>query len=295
MRWLALAALCVITGTAYAASDERGLIWTEQFQGSYDTLGLFTRFDSTFGYQFNKYLAVDAGLPVYFVRPAAGAIDPAAGVPVPQNGLGNAHASVRLHFAKNSFAYSPTLTATAPTGDESKGLSTGRASWDWSNRFEYDFDRITPYVAAGVANAISDTAFFTRPYTTHGLVGHLEGGAEFRLTKHVAAIGSVYTLQPSGEQTVFSRVLPPGQTKQSNGNGNARGRGKKQGVFELAPRTVGPAEIARDRGASAGLTITPAPPIEFEIAFSHSTTYALNTVSFGIGFNLSRLLRTGRL
>jgi hypothetical protein len=227
---------------------------------------------------------------VYFVKPSASALDPAT--PTPQNGIGNVHLALHLSFERGPVTFSPSVTGTAPTGDPNKGLSTGHATWDASNRLELSAGRLTPYAELGLANTISDTAFFTRPFTSFGLVGHFEGGTEVRLTRRLGLVASAYAIAPSGTQTIVSRVLPPGLSKApGQQNNGGRGRGRKQGVFELAPRTVGPAEIARDRGFSAGITVAPAPNVDFAISYSHSVTYALDTISFGIGLNPGALVR----
>jgi hypothetical protein len=73
--------------------------------------------------------------------------------------------------------------------------------------------------------------------------------------------------------------------------GASRGRGQKQGVFETQQVTVGPAEIARDRGASAWIMLSPTPTVDFHIGYSRSATYALDTVFFGVGFNIGSIIK----
>ncbi len=46
----------------------KGLIWYEGITGSSSSLGTVTRLDSTLGYHFNHYFAVDFGVPVLFVH-----------------------------------------------------------------------------------------------------------------------------------------------------------------------------------------------------------------------------------
>jgi hypothetical protein len=46
----------------------------------------------------------------------------------------------------------------------------------------------------------------------------------------------------------------------------------------------------RDNGFNAALDFNPAPAVDFEVAYSHSVHYQLDTFSFGVGVNLSRLV-----
>src|SRR5437773_615429 len=77
----------------------------------------------------------------------------------------------------DALSYSSTLELTAPTGDKARGFTTGRATADWTNRFSHKMDSFTPFGSAGLANTVSDTKFFVRPFTSLGMVVHFEGGA----------------------------------------------------------------------------------------------------------------------
>src|SRR4029453_14505073 len=141
-----------------------------RFLGSSNTLGNFFRLDTTLGYSFNKYFSIDGGLPIFFVRPSetTGALAGARST----NGIGNAYIELRFALANPLVNYSSVVTGTAPTGDKNNGLSTGRATINWTNRFERPFSRLIPFGAIGLANTVSDTPLFIRPYTTLGFVTH---------------------------------------------------------------------------------------------------------------------------
>src|SRR5260370_30884148 len=93
-----------------------------------------------------------------------------------------------------------------PRGSKTKGLSTGRATVDWDNRFEHSFSHFTPFFEGGLANTVPDSAFFTRPYTSLGGVSHLEQGANFHLLRRVSVGGSAYQVVPFGHQKGISRL-----------------------------------------------------------------------------------------
>src|SRR5207302_8463136 len=107
-------------------------------------------------------------------------------------GVGNAYGQFGLTLATPVVDYQGTITVTAPTGDEALGLSTGHVTIDWSNYFERTFSRLTPFGNIGFANAVSDTAFFIRPYETFGSIAHWQGGARFRVAGPVSPAGAVY-------------------------------------------------------------------------------------------------------
>lgn len=278
---------------ACAQEDGRGFTFRTSINGTANDLGVILRLDPTLGYRLNRYATVEAGLPFYFVRAsdAGGALSPAEGA-----GLGNAHLGLNLNFEHPAITYRPSITITAPTGDEERGLSTGYVTWDWNNLFQRTFGRVTPYGSAGVSNTVSDSPFFVRPFTSKGLAAHFEGGALVSVTNVVGFGASAYAIAPSGDQTVVSRVVkkeqmatePPDTTTPTMpGQSETKGRGRaKQGVFETVTETEGPAEILRDRGASLWVSIAPNRHVDFHLGYSRSVTYALNTVFFGVSFGL---------
>jgi hypothetical protein len=203
-----------------AADDEsRGMIFYGRFLGSSNTLGNFLRLDTTLGYSFNKYFSIDGGLPVFFVRPS-GMTTALAGAKS-TNGIGNAYLELRFALANPLVNYSSVVTGSAPTGDKNTGLSTGRATIDFTNRFHRSFSRLTPFGAIGLANTVSDTPLFIRPYTTLGFVTHFEAGGTYRATRFLDAGAAAYAIEPAGRQTVVSELLtktpaapaPPGRSE----------------------------------------------------------------------------------
>src|SRR5712691_4719479 len=273
-------------GQLAAADHDRGVIFYERFLGSTNTLRNVFRLDTTLGYSFNKHFSMDGGLPVFFVRPSGAATGLAGGGQT--NGIGNAYLELRFAVPNQAVNYSCTLTGTAPTGDKSSGLSTGRATVDWTNHFDRSFSRLTPFGAAGFANTVSDTPLFVRPYTTLGFVTHVEGGATYRLARFLDAGAGAYAIEPAGQQTVVSELVsrPTGaSTSSSKNNGsknNGNGRAGYQGVFETTAVTVGSADLVRDNGFSIWGNLHPTKVLALQAGYTRSMHYALDTVSFGI-------------
>lgn len=279
----------VLLWAGAAFGQEKGFYFYQRADSMRNELAWITRLDTTAGYNFNRYLAFETGVPVYFVRPR-GTI---AGAPAVEraNGLGNVRATARLTVSTPALDYLGAVTVTAPSGDEDKGLSTGKVTYDWNNHFERSLGRITPFGAVGVANTISDTPFFVRPFSSQGLVTRWEGGARFRLAQRLSAGGLLYAIQPSGEQTVISRVVRGSPA----GRAPPAGRGTGRRVFEQAQRTVGPAEIVRERGGAVWLSVGPLGVVDFQVGYSRSASYRLDSLFVGAGVNVGSLIRQRRL
>lgn len=270
---------------ACASGQERGLYLYHRLDATRNELGWIARLDAAAGYNFNRHLALDVGLPLYIIRPSGTAGGPAL---ERATGFGNLHVTGRLTISTALLSYFGAVTVTAPTGEEDKGLSTGKVTWDWNNHFERSFGRITPFGAVGLANTVSDTPLFVRPFISQGRITRLEGGARCSLARRLSAGVLLYTIQPSGEQTVISRVIRGNLTR---GPGLLPGRRRGRGVFEFASTTVGPPEIVRDRGGSLWVSVGPLGVLDFHAGYGRSTTYALDTVFFGVGVNVGSLIQ----
>jgi hypothetical protein len=99
---------------------------------------------------------------------------------------------------------------------------------------------------------------------------------------------SIYGIEPHGQQTVVSRLLPLVNTTPSATKSNGNGR-----VFQTASVTTGPADIARDHGFSTWLQFSPTPVLDFYGGYTRSIRYALDTVFVGIGVNVGKAIRQG--
>ncbi len=284
----------MIAGTAAAQStnspvdESKGWTFYEDFLGSSNTLGQVTKLDSSLGYNFNRYFGVDAGLPVYFVHTSSSTTSTTSSTGSRTNsGLGNLYADLRFTFDNPVVNFASTLRGSAPTGDTSIGLSTGRATYDWNNHFDHGFGRLTPYLDLGIANTVSDTNFFARPFTSLGTVGHFDLGAQWRFFPFLSFDALVYDIAPTGQQKIFSKFL-----KQSSaGPAVAAGHGR---VFQNAPETIGGSNLAQDNGFSAGFDVTPSPYFDLGIGYTRSVHFALNTLYFDVGVNVGSLIKRAR-
>ncbi len=272
---------------ASSNDDERGFASYIQFGGSSNSSGRVFKLDTSIGYNFSSHVGFDVGLPVYFVS----ASSTATGTSSSNQGMGNPYLDFRLTFRNPVLSYRSMVTGYFPVADIKSGFSTGRMTGDWTNHFEHSFSRLTPFADVGIGNTILDSRFFDRPFTSLGFNAHFEGGASLALSRYVYVGASGYAIVPSGQQRIYSRML-----RMSSGTGTGTGTGMGTGmgrgrVFETATETVGTADIARDHGASAWIGASPNAYLDFELGYTRSVQYDLNTVSFSVGVNVGRLVR----
>jgi hypothetical protein len=279
-KWICALVLllpAVLHGAA-AGDEARGWSFAQRFQGSTNSAGVLLKSNSTLFYTFNQHIEVYGGVPVYFARQSAGAT---AASPSFMNGIGNVFAGLTLSAESAMLNFTSDLIATAPTGDRDRGFSTGHATVDWTNTLSRNFERITPFGSVGLANTVSDTAFFVRPFSSNGAIAHFETGALVAVMPRTSIGGSAYAVRATGEQQIVSKVIP------RSGRPSTVGRQAK-GVFETQTDVTGSAAIANDHGFSTWLTLRPSATSDIQIGYSRSVSYQLDSLFFGIGFRVGR-------
>lgn len=248
--------------------------WNESFEGSTGSSGQEMVLNSSAAYHFGRY-SVGTGIPVYFNRSifTNGATMSA--------GIGDVFVALGASWNVPLFNYNEAVTATVPTGDPNKGFSTGHVTFDWNNRIDQSFGFLTPFVDGGIANTITDTPFFHRPFTSYGYLAHFEAGADVNLPHSLNWLLSAYEIAPWGTQTIISRDVVTGAT----GSGGQNGR-----VYEVNHLTTGPAFINHDEGFTAGLTFSPKPYLSLSVGYTRSLAFAFDSFSWRLGLNMSRLI-----
>jgi len=278
------------TGTLYGQADTGRWAVYQRFQGSSNGSGQILKLDTGVAYDLTPRVSLSAGVPYFFVRNG--------GDRAFHDGIGNAYFNVGLSLPDHRVRYYTSLQVSAPTGNEEGGFSTGDVTVDWMNTFSVPTERFVPFFSAGLANTVSDTSFFTRPFTSVGMVGHLQGGTLWWPGRR-ASIGALgYAVVPSGEQTVVSRVaVAPAETPsetQEAGTAQAPGPGgnpfgpRPNGTnASTRPKRVfetGDADLARDHGFSGWFTVYPTVNTDIYVGYSRSVRYDLDSVFLGIGW-----------
>ena len=261
---------------------ETGFTSYVEFGGSANSLGQVYELDSSVGYSFTPHFGLDFGIPVYFVNASSSTGSTSS------SGVGNPSVDLRWKYPHSSINYATVVTGSAPLGDKTLGLSTGHATFDWTNHVDHAFNLVVPFVEAGFSNTTSDSRLFVRPYTTFGLNAHFRGGMEVDVWKLISVGAAGYDIAPFGTQTVFSRVVGGS----SSPVGPATGPGSGHGAgFNVGHQTTGTSSIAADEGFSTWLDASLNKYTDAEVAYTRSLQFNLNSVSFSIGLNVGRLLR----
>ncbi|HKD81903.1 MAG TPA: hypothetical protein VKH81_19570 [Candidatus Angelobacter sp.] len=283
---LLLASLTALGQTSSTPEFQKGFTGSEAFQGSLNNDSKIFKFDTNAGYDFNSHFGIFAGMPFYFantqtVTTQVNGTTTTTVQDVTNNGLGNAYFGLALRAPNQTLDYSSTITMAAPTGSTSKGFSSGRANADWTNRFEHSFNRLTPFFEGGLANSVPDSTLFTRPFTSLGLITHLEEGGEFEVIKHFSVGGSGYEIVPFGNQKIFSKIIGKGQS----------GSGKGKNTFDQSAEASG-SGLTRENGFNTWIAFDPTPLWRVELGFTRSATFDLNSVAFNVRMNLGKMARS---
>ncbi len=256
-----------------AAQDDTGFTSYVEFGGTTNSLGQVYELNSSIGYTFTQHFGMDLGVPVYFVHASSSTTGSTSA-----SGVGNPSVDLRWKYLHPSVNFASVVAGSAPLGDSKLGLSTGRATFDWTNRVDRTFSQVMPFLEAGFSNTTSDSRLFLRPYTTLGLNTHFRGGAAVDVWKFISVGAAGYDILPFGNQTVFSRV------NGASGNGATHGQN-----FQSSQQTTGTADIARDNGFSTWLDASLNSYVDAELGYTRSVHYDLNSISFSLGFNVGRL------
>jgi hypothetical protein len=262
--------------------SEKGITWFETFQGTINSDSRIYKIDSNVGWDFNKRFGVFVGAPVYFAnvpsRTTNNGTTTTTNASNTNSGIGNAYLGFTLKAPSPKLYYATEVTAYAPTGSAAKGFGNRHVGVDWTNRFEHTFHRLTPFFEGGLSNTVPDSAFLARPFTSLGAISHLEEGAEYQLAKHFYAGGSGYQIVPLGSQKVFSRL---------------RGEGEGENSFDTSTVSTGN-DLTRENGYSTWVGLEPSSIVRFEVGYTRSITFDLNSFAFNLRLNPGKLLRPKR-
>jgi len=279
----------VPAATNPASKDAGGFSpgWTlgARFEGTYSSQAGVYDLGTALGYNFSRHFGIDAGVPFYFVTIPSSTQQSNPGA-VSGVGMGSFFTDLRLTYPNPSLNYSSIIHLTAPTGDTKKGLSTGHATWNFTNRFDHAFGHWSPFIIAGVGNSLMDTQYFQRPFITFGYNAAFDGGLEYHKGPFSLSAGA-YDVAPWGNQTEISRVFRCGSSASCSSSGTSHNRGG----FTSSSVTSGGADLVRDDGYNAGIDFKPVYYLDFAFAYSRSIPLRLNNYSFGIGVDLSSLVR----
>ena len=160
------------------------------------------------GYTINNIFSVDATIPIYMYRLAASRRPhplPNAYLVTQRKEFGDAIFALHAQFVPRLFAYESTFSFTAPTGDETYGLTTGRVTFDLNNRFERSYGRLTPSLEIGAGDSTTlVNREVNKTYTSLGPLAHFQAGLAINLFRFATFESDAYEQLPIGDQKIYS-------------------------------------------------------------------------------------------
>lgn len=237
------------------------------------------------GYNFTQHFGIGLGVPYNFVGTPS-SIKTKNPLAVSGYGIGNIGMDLRWLYPEKALTYASTIHLAAPTGDTKKGLSTGHATWNWTNHFEHGWGNLTPFIDGGVGNTLPGTKYL-KLYSTFGYNAQFEAGTGIDAGPFSFS-ASAYDVAPWGPQELFSKVFRCVSGTKCSGTGTSTDR---KGYLSSSV-TSGGASLTRDNGFNAGVEVKPAKYLDLEAGYSRSVPLRLNTFSFGISIDLGSLLRS---
>lgn len=258
---------------------------------SYDSSANWTStIDSTISYSFNRVFGISVGAPFYLAynQPLFSSgtttqtLSTSQTAPISgYNAMGDMRFGLRFATPTPVLKYVVTVTGTAPTGDTSLGLSTGRFTGDFNNHLEFDLGRVSPLVELGLANTSALVTAVKRPYTTLGMLSHYKAGLGIPLGKVLNFEISGYENLPLGLQKLYSEEFNRGKGSVPSSSAS----GKSQPVYEQAAAIIGKG-FTEDNGFSTGLSADVGRRVDMGFTYDRSARQKLDSVEFSIGFRI---------
>src|SRR5262245_49046392 len=134
-----------LPGKVGYAPQSKGFSSYTSFEQTHDSASNWSSvIDSSVNYDFNRVFGISLGIPFYLAHNEVSTTTtttlPGTTTQTPlsatYNQLGDMRFGLRFATPTPVVRYVATITGTAPTGDTSTGISTGRASADFNNHFE---------------------------------------------------------------------------------------------------------------------------------------------------------------
>jgi hypothetical protein len=249
--------------------------------------------DETVSYDFNKVFAVGVGVPVYLsYNQLPSSIAPGTTI-TPQmltptyNKVGDTRVALKFSTPTPILRYVATVTGTAPTGDTSTGLSTGRATADFNNRLEFDLGPVTPLAELGIGNTNALIDMVKRPYSTLGALSHFKGGLSLPLGKAMDVEFAGYENLPLGVQKLYSHLIGRSPNSGPGSVSSGSGKGNSSKIYQQTASAVGTG-IDEDNGFATALNANLGKRLDMAFTYDHSVRQQLDTVAFSIGFRIGR-------
>jgi hypothetical protein len=183
------------------------------------SVGWYTVLTPAVNYTFSRHLSGDVSTSLYFHRLIQNTNPVTAGtryLVVDEASAGDTLIGLHATFLPRELLNTVSLYLTAPSGDRSSGVGTGRMTLDLSNHTECYYKRVGFLLDLGGGN--SSNVFnnlVMRNYSSVGKLMHFQSGVLVWLPAHAYLESAAYEQLPVGGQTIYSSVdlqnapLPP--------------------------------------------------------------------------------------
>jgi hypothetical protein len=178
------------------------------FAGIHDSVvGWSTLATPAVGYNFNEIFSVDATIPIYMYRLAESLSPhprPSQLLVTQRAELGDFVLDFHAQFLPKFAQYQIDTAVSAPTGDETYGLTTGRCTFDFNNLFERSYGRFTPNLEIGIGDSSTlVNRIVNKNYTSLGPLSHFQIGLAIELFLGATFESDVYEQLPIGDQKIY--------------------------------------------------------------------------------------------
>lgn len=272
--------------------NDRGFTLSTYAYGYHDSMiGWSSIVNFSVRYDFNSRFGMELGAPYYMTQTGydfSTVLKPKQSRPLVDNYGAPGDTYLALHFTApgSVVGYSATLIGTAPSGDTSTGISTGRPTADLTHHLEHTWSHFTPFADLGIGDSSALAERRTkRPYTTLGPLSHYKAGASLSFLKILSFQAAGFEDLPIDNQKVYSAVPIRGKNGAFvlvNGKKTYRWVATGKGILE-------------DNGLSGGLALRLGPSVTLSGFYERSLRQSYDTVTFGVGYTFRRARKPNSL
>ena len=228
-------------------------------------------------YSFSEHFAADASATIYlhrFVQNQNPYTTSSQQVVLDTGDSGDTLIGLHGTFRPSNFVEIGTVSLTAPTGNRSNGLGTGRVTFDFNNHLERFFGNKGVHLDLGMGDSSAvANSLLMRDYNTLGPLAHFETGASLWMRRYGFVQTSVYEQLPVGSQKIYE-LVPTGLPGPSGG--------------QTAQVLVGNG-LSEDNGFTTALGVPVTAHLLFSGYYNRSLRQHQDTVSLGMTFVLRPL------
>jgi len=169
-------------------------------------IGWYSVLTPGISYTFSPHYSADASTSIYLHRRVLQGTTPRTEMLVVQDGTaGDTLIGLHATYVPGSLIDTISAYLSAPTGDQSAGLSTGKVTFDFSNHLERYHNQLGLLLDLGVGNSsLAANSLLNRNYSSVGGLGDFQTGAVLWLPKHSYFEAIAYEQLPFGSQTVYT-------------------------------------------------------------------------------------------